>query len=111
MANEYFVKGKSIDELLFRHPNQIPIIMNRHKGSDISELRKKKYLVTKDITISQFIFFLRKLIKLKPGDALFIYTTNSTLLTGTTKVETAYDKYKSEDGVLYITYSAENAFG
>jgi GABA(A) receptor-associated protein len=110
MSNKYFVKNKSIEDLLKKHPSQIPIILTKHPGSDVTELLKKKYLVTKDITLSQFTYFLRKLIKLKPSEAIFIFT-NKTLLTGQTKMEDIYEKYKNEDSVLYITYSAENAFG
>ena len=111
MTNEYFVKGKPIGDLIKNHPSQVPIILTKTPDSLIPELRKKKYLVTKDITVSQFIYFLRKLIKLKSSEALFIFTINKTLLTGQTKMENVYEQYKSEYSVLYITYSAENAFG
>ena len=111
MTKEYFVRGKSIEELVKNHPNQIPVILTKNPGSVVPELSKKKYLVTKDITVSQFIYFLRKIIKLMSSEALFIFTSNKTLLAGQTKMETVYEKHKSEDSVLYITYSAENAFG
>jgi len=111
MTNEYFVKGKDIDELIKTHPSQVPVILTRTPGSLIPELRKKKYLVTKDITISQFIYFLRKLVKLRPSEAIFIFTIDKTLLSGQTKMETIYERHKGDDSVLYITYSAENVFG
>ena len=73
MSDKYFIKGKSIEELMKKHPGQIPVILTKQPGSDVTELKKKKYLVTKDITLSQFIYFLRKMIKLKSSDAIFIF--------------------------------------
>ena len=36
---------------------------------------------------------------------------NGNLPTTSEQMNNIYDKYKSEDGFLYVTYSGENTFG
>ena len=38
----------------------------------ITEINKKKYLVPKDMPMNQFVFIIRKRIKLDPSQSLFI---------------------------------------
>ena len=45
------------------------------KSDDIPDIDKKKYLVPCDLTVGQFVYVIRKRIKLKPEKALFIYST------------------------------------
>ena len=94
-----------------KHPDRIPIIVEKASGNkDIPNIDKKKYLVPKELTVGQFQYVIRKRIKLDSQKALFIFIDNK-LPTTSELLLTVYDKYKNEDGFLYITYSGENTFG
>ena len=70
----------------------------------------KKYLVPGDLNMSHFIYVVRKRIKLEPSETLFLMVNNQ-LCPSNIVLSEVYEKYKDEDGFLYIVYSAENTFG
>ncbi|XP_035539977.1 uncharacterized protein LOC118344158 [Juglans regia] len=78
--------------------------------SDIPYIDKKKYLVPADLTVGQFVYIIRKRIKLSAEKTIFIFVDNVLPPTGTIR-STIYDQKKDEDGFLYVTYSGENTFG
>ena len=47
--------------------------MERAPKSDIAEIDKKKYLVPMDLTVGQFVYVIRKRIKLSPEKVGFVY--------------------------------------
>ena len=57
-----------------KYTDRIPIIVEKHHTCNLPEIDKCKYLVPKDMTMSQFIFVIRKRIKLNSNQALFFYT-------------------------------------
>jgi hypothetical protein len=58
----------------------------------------------------QFVYVIRKRIKLEPEKAIFIYVDE--VLPPTAALMSAiYEEYKDEDGFLYVTYSGENVSG
>ncbi|KAK9202499.1 hypothetical protein WN944_017710 [Citrus x changshan-huyou] len=68
------------------------------------------YLVPADLTVGQFVYVIRKRIKLSAEKAIFIFVDNVLPPTGAI-MSTIYDEKKDEDGFLYVTYSGENTFG
>ena len=50
-------------------------------------------------------------IKLAPEQAIFLFVASGTLPPSVAALQAVYDKYKDEDGFLYMTYSGENTFG
>lgn len=92
-----------------KYPNRVPIICERYTVGD-PEIDRKKYLVPDDLTISNFIFVIRKRIKLKPENALYLFV-NGKILNGTGLLAQIYEKNKDNDGFLYIKYTLENTFG
>merc|ERR1711988_746560 len=93
-----------------KYPNRIPVICERADKSDIADIDKKKYLVPSDLTVGQFVYVIRKRIKLSSEKAIFIFCNNSMPPTGA-MMSHIYDQNKDDDGFLYITYSGENTFG
>jgi GABA(A) receptor-associated protein len=79
-------------------------------NSDIATIDKKKYLVPADLTIGQFVYIIRKRIKLSPQKAIFIFI-DEVLPPAAALMSSIYEEHKDEDGFLYITYSGENTFG
>lgn len=95
-----------------KHPDRIPVIVEkRARDQSLPEIDKKKFLVPADLTIGQFVYVLRKRIKLAPEQAIFIFVSSGTLPPSVAALQSVYDKYKDEDGFLYMTYSGENTFG
>ena len=112
------------------------MICEKADRSDIPDIDKKKYLVPADLTVGQFVYVIRKRIKLSPEKAIFIFINNVLPPTGTAckmmssycmllsnlqmvcvyicsaaLMSNIYEEQKDVDGFLYITYSGENTFG
>lgn len=98
-------------KILDRYPERIPIICERsQQHNDIPELDRKKYLVPNDFTIGQFLFIIRKRMRLSQEKAIFIFINNS-LYPSNELLSKVYQTQKNEDGFLYISYSGETTFG
>ncbi|KAH7295773.1 hypothetical protein KP509_27G065300 [Ceratopteris richardii] len=93
-----------------KYTDRVPVIVEKAERSDIPDIDKKKYLVPADLTVGQFVYVIRKRIKLNAEKAIFIFVDN--VLPPTAAIMSAiYDEHKDEDGFLYVTYSGENTFG
>ncbi|XAR68101.1 hypothetical protein NMG60_11003112 [Bertholletia excelsa] len=93
-----------------KYPDRIPVIVEKAERSDIPDIDKKKYLVPADLTVGQFVYVVRKRIKLSPEKAIFVFVKN--ILPPTAAMMSAiYEENKDEDGFLYMSYSGENTFG
>ena len=106
------------------------MICEKVEKSDIATIDKKKYLVPADLTVGQFVYVIRKRIKLSPEKAIFIFV-DEVLPPTAALMSSIYEEHKDEDGFLYITcvtiypsifpkaitniemrrYSGENTFG
>ncbi|RKP05965.1 autophagy protein Atg8 ubiquitin like protein [Thamnocephalis sphaerospora] len=93
-----------------KYPDRIPVICEKAERSDIATIDKKKYLVPADLTVGQFVYVIRKRIKLSSEKAIFIFV-NDVLPPTAALMSAVYEEHKDEDGFLYITYSGENTFG
>jgi len=96
--------------IIAKYPGRVPIIVEKYKDSELPDIDKTKYLVPKDMTVSQFMFIIRKRINLESSQSLFI-TINSILVSSSSTVGDIYEGNKDEDGFLYIIYTSENTFG
>ncbi|CAD6217919.1 unnamed protein product [Miscanthus lutarioriparius] len=93
-----------------KYPDRIPVIVEKAGKTDVPEIDKKKYLVPADLTVGQFVYVVRKRIKLSPEKAIFVFVKN-TLPPTASLMSAIYEENKDEDGFLYMTYSGENTFG
>jgi len=93
-----------------KYPDRIPVIVEKSPKSDVPELDKKKYLVPSDLTVGQFVYVIRKRVKLSAEKAIFVFVNNALPPTASL-MSTIYEENKDEDGFLYIQYSGENTFG
>ncbi|CAI5488379.1 unnamed protein product [Closterium sp. Naga37s-1] len=89
---------------------RIPVIVEKAPRSDIPEIDKKKYLVPAELAVGQFVFIIRKRIKLHPEKAIFVFV-NSVLPPTASLMSAIYEEHKDPDGFLYMTYSGETTFG
>lgn len=107
-------RKKESERILDAYPNRIPIFCDAGPICKLPKIDKNKFLVPKDLTISQFSYVIRKRIKLKSEEAIFLlaYNNNNHIyLNSTSKIINIYNDYKSEDGFLRIYYSGEAIFG
>ena len=93
-----------------KYPDRIPTIITRGRGADFPQLESSKFLIPKDITIGHFIYVLRTKVKLRPEQAIFIFS-NDVLPANTMLVSQLYERNISKDGFLYLTITSENTFG
>jgi len=103
-------RKEEANRILEKYPDRIPIICERNKNSTIEKVDKKKFLVPKDLTVGQFMYVLRKRIKLKPEQAIFLFV-NNTLPPVSSTIGNIYSKHKDSDNFIYFIYSGENVFG
>ena len=95
------------NHIMTKYPEKIPILVFKSKASR----DKNKFLVSKDLTAVQFIYILRKRIKLDSAKAIFVFTEKGTLPVTHNPVSMLYESHKNDDGFLYMYYSSENTFG
>jgi GABA(A) receptor-associated protein len=99
--------------IIKKYPDKIPIICEKNmRDNETPDIDKHKFLVSRDITIGQFMHVIRSRIQLPSSAALFLFVGDFyTILPNNTVVIDAYDRFKNSDGFLYLTYSKENVFG
>ena len=99
------------DRIRYKYPDRIPIICQR-SGTNIPPLDRSKYLVPSDLTMGQFMYVIRKRIKLKPEMGIYLFIgEESCIPNNTTLMSFIYNEHRDQDGFLYLCYSGENTFG
>jgi hypothetical protein len=97
------------DKILSLYPGRIPIIV-RTKNKNLELNGKNKFLVPEDITVGQFLYIIRKRLKILPEQAMFFICNNRMLSTSCPIIST-YVQHKDENGFLTFYYDIENTFG
>jgi len=112
-----YKKSKSFEErlsesnrIIEKYPDRLPIIVERKNTCKLNDIDKNKFLVPSDMVLTQFIYIIRKRIKLNSSEALFFFVNNILCNNSQSMIE-IYNLYKDKDGFLYIEYSSENTFG
>jgi GABA(A) receptor-associated protein len=99
-----------INRIRIKYPDRVPVFVKKSEYSTVPMIQNTKFLSPHDITAAQFLYIIRKRIKLKPEEALYIYIDNI-MPSSNISMGELYTQYKSTDGALRITYSSENTFG
>ena len=102
---------KDSEDIKNKNPNSIPLICEKAPHSKIKEMGKSKFLIKKDLTLLQFKEVIRKKLDLDSKSALFFLVKGKITLVGNDTFDKIYDKYKDEDGFLYIYYASEEVWG
>ena len=97
------------ENIVTKYPNRIPIIVERF-NINLPEIDRKKYLAPADLTVGNFMYVIRKRLKLESEKSLFLFF-NDKILPVTKSLGHAYDMHKDDDGFLYIKYCEETTFG
>ena len=96
--------------ILSKYPDRLPVIVEKAPNSDVPDIDKKKFLVPADLTVGQFVYVIRKRIKLTPEKSIFLFVKGN-LPNTASLMKTIYEDSKDEDEFLYVQYSGENSFG
>ena len=110
---EKFELEKRIEEssrIMSKYPDRAPIVVERKDKTNLPELDKHKYLVPKEMTVGQFMYVIRRRLKLKKEQAIFVFVDNKLPVTSEL-IERLYDSHKNEDGFMYMIYAGESTFG
>ena len=74
------VRKASSASIRAKHPDRIPVIVEKRSAdASLPEIDKKKFLVPSDLTVGQFVYVIRKRIKLAPEQAIFLFVSAGTL--------------------------------
>ena len=97
--------------LLKKYPERIPVIVQPGQNTEF-KLKRKKYLVPRDLTLGQFQYVIRKALpSLTSEKALFFYLQNNSFPSASQLCSQLYQDDVSDDGFLYIYFTEENTFG
>jgi len=96
--------------LTLKYSDRVPIIVK--PGNDHTpQIEKFKYLVPRNVTVTEFVNVIRKQIKIRSFQALFILVGDGVLPVSRETMGQVYEEHRDEDGFLYLVYSLENTFG
>ncbi|KAJ4462060.1 putative microtubule binding protein [Paratrimastix pyriformis] len=105
------IRKKEAEKMRRKYPDRIPVICERYfKSTSIPQIDKTKYLVPQDMTIGQFMYVIRKQIKLPQDTSIFLFC-DDILPPSAELMSTVWEEHKADDGFLYLVYSAEGVFG
>jgi GABA(A) receptor-associated protein len=112
MNDHSLLKPGELQLILRNHPNKIPIYVTKstYADKDLPDISKHKFLIPNNYLMGEFIYSIRRWIKIRPEQAIFVFIGNN-VPSSTLTMDEVYNKYKSHDGMLRITYTSENTFG
>ena len=115
--NDLSKKISESNRILAKFPGRIPVIILSKNSKLEKMLKKNKFLVPYDLTVSYLLANVRNQIKLDSSIALFMFCDN-TLLSGSQVLNEIYLNYKynnnitpTKDNFLYIIIEEESTFG
>lgn len=96
-----------MDKLSYRliqnYPECVPVIIRKNVNEQIlQDIDKERYLIPKNLSVSDLLFIIRK--KLKINSEIFIFV-NNLLMSMDITIGSIYNAYKNENGFLYLTYN------
>lgn len=110
-AHSFEMRLAESQRILEKYPDRIPVICEKVKHANSTpDIDKKKFLVPSDLTVGQFIYVVRKRIKLAPEQAIYLFV-NGMIPPTSSLLSHCYESNRDEDGFLYVKYCCENTFG
>jgi GABA(A) receptor-associated protein len=100
-SEDRFKESKSLS---LKYPERIPVICEAENPKcQKLKLDKDKFLCSKHMTVSQFYYMIRTRLSAN-DDPKLIFFVNRKIINGNMTLGYIYDRYRDEDGFLYITY-------
>ena len=106
------MKQRVVDcvEIRRKYPGRFPIIVSKLKKTG-PDKDKHKFLCPGDLTFGQFVYVIKKRIKMRFDEALFVFVNKSVLIPSHATLEQVYFEHRDKDGFLYAFYDLESTFG
>lgn len=90
-----------------QQPDRIPVIIEYQKPF----VNGERFLVPPDLNGAQFIYMLRRRLRIDPTETVFLFCGGCLIDTNAT-IRSLYERHRDlEDSFLYVYYAFENAFG
>ena len=103
-------RQEEAQRIMKKYPNRIPVICEC-VGGEVPDIDRKKYLVPSDLSMAEFLYVIRKRIKISPEQSIYLFVGDSVMVAGSQQLGSVYEEHKDLDGFLYTCYSGENTFG
>jgi len=109
-------RSEEARRMLSKYPDRIPVICEKAPRTDLPDIDKNKFLVPGTMHCSEFKYTIHKHVRqaTKRGIAseqtIYLFVQNTSPKPGALMSE-LYERYKADDGFLYITYGVENTLG
>ena len=111
---KYTFEERQAESLRIRnkYPDRIPVIVEKSAkaSDDLLEIDKNKFLVPSDLSWGQFLWIIRKRLKISSDKAIFVFA-NGKLPGSAMLMANVYEEFKSSDYYLKVSYMDENTFG
>lgn len=110
-SNEFKLSQEDRERLRLKYPGYIPLFVSKAPhAKDTPDIKKKKFLVPMDYTVTNVIYIIRKYMTLRPDQGLFLFI-NHHLPPSSLTIGEVERIYADKDGVLRVTYALEHSFG
>ena len=98
--------------ILKKYPDRVPVICEKgfYCNKQCPTIDKIKFLVPYDLTVSQFLYVIRRRLRVSPEMVIFLCHGNHFMKNNQTFYE-LYSEHKNADGYFYCFYLTENVFG
>ncbi|XP_007182488.1 microtubule-associated proteins 1A/1B light chain 3C [Balaenoptera acutorostrata] len=91
-----------------KFPGKIPVIVERYpREMLLPSLDKTKFLVTQELTMTQFLSVIRSRMVLGATEAFYLLVNNRSFRSMNVTMAEIYRDYKDEDGFVYMTYASK----
>jgi len=108
----FAIRKQEASDIREKYPEKIPLIVEKYqKETSLPKLEKSKFLVPKEITVSQFVTIIRNRMQLHPNQAFYLLINNRAIPSMSSTLAELYRDDKDRDGYLYMTYASHEMFG
>ena len=88
-------RKKESETVMNKYTDKVPIIINECP-EDFKDRVKRKMLLQRELTVSQYLYTIRSKFSISPEESLLIFI-NKKMPTSSTMIGSLYDKNKDED--------------
>ncbi|XP_004283539.2 microtubule-associated proteins 1A/1B light chain 3C [Orcinus orca] len=94
--------------ILVKFPGKIPVTVERYPREKLlPSLDKTKFLVTQELTMTQFLSVIRSRMVLGATESFYLLVNNKNFGSMNVTMAEIYRDYKDEDGFVYMTYASQ----
>ena len=74
--NNFELRKSESDKIILKYPKRIPIIIEKYETCPLNDIDRTKYLVPEDLNMTQFMYIIRKRVKLDNSQSIFFLINN-----------------------------------